>query len=281
MAENCLGFYLYKGECENLPESPAILTRIEKGQALSHVEMDFNVASLLHTASLTEAKEAEEITLADWEAFSDGAKNQKLQEKRAKEWEGLEVEFGYVPIVENGSQKTVAKDGVVDFEVEGDELARNKPIHYRNRNSTTEILEKVADERIPGDLDIQKTLYVSESVHARENGHIEGNLYVTGSTYITGSTDIMEDLHVHKDAEVLGNTRIVGDLIVEGRIFGNIAVDTLEGYFTKDYKDPIVRNGKFVANLDTKVHPNVDELLKQIELLRAEVSELRKIVTNG
>ena len=46
--DNC-GYWKYLGESE-VPSSPRVLTRAEKGQALTHLEMDFNLASLFSSA---------------------------------------------------------------------------------------------------------------------------------------------------------------------------------------------------------------------------------------
>ena len=248
MAENCLGFYLYKGEC-GFPESPEILTRIEKGQALTHAEMDFNLASLLHTASFSEKSEVE-ITPDDPRAVA--GKESIQSSKRTEETENLHATLHYAGIVE------------------GEEvLVQNKDISFQIQHTTDEILEKVANERIPGTLDVADNLTTTGSLF------VVGDSTIEGSEYVSGSSDIGEDLHVHRNAEVEKSVRIRGDLIVDGVIYGNISS---EEYHTPDWNKPIARKGKFIVPPNELVHPDLQSLVEEIKTLRADVDLLRKLV---
>jgi len=185
---------LYLGETE-FPKSPRVLTRVEKGQALTHAEADFNVSSLLHTASFSKVPSTYE---------QEGLTKQQL-EKRRLEQAGMYVTFSYAPIVKNDVT-----------------LNQNADIPVKVQHSTDEILNKVANECIPGTLDVQDDLTARSNLIVRQDTNIDGNLQAN-------SGNISEDLSVDQDFYVHGN------IYCDGTIYGNIS--------TKPYVDEFTEKG--------------------------------------
>lgn len=173
---------LYLGETE-FPKSPRVLTRVEKGQALTHAEADFNVSSLIHTASFSKAPQTFE---------QEGLTKEQL-EKRRLEQAGMYITLSYAPIVR-------------DDEV----LNQNKDIPVKVQHSTDEILKKVANECVPGTLDIQ------DDLTARKNLVVLGNATV-GENLQTKTENVLEELSVGKDLHIHGN------IYCDGTIYGNIS----------------------------------------------------------
>ena len=163
------GYWLYAGSCD-APESPRILTRTEKGQALTHLEMDVNLASLLHTVvtSSTEDEIAEQDT-----AF------ERTKPTREQEKAGLFATFSYAKVIHSGS--------------EGEEvLVEYPPVKVKVQHTTDEIRYKLANEQIPGSFDIAENLNVTGSVNAAKDlrvagtGSFDGDVYIVGNLYVNG-----------------------------------------------------------------------------------------------
>ena len=116
---------LYKGTSE-VPDIPVIFTRFEKGQALTHAEMDTNLTSLIHTCSLEPAK-----TVKDAE---------------------------YVTL-QYASQSTT----------DGREPSFCRPgIRFQTMPSNVDVLNRLANETVPGNLTIKNDLWVSGTLHVNE-----------------------------------------------------------------------------------------------------------------
>lgn len=119
----------YSGSTQ-VPGEPRIFTRFEKGQALSHAEMDANLTSLFHTASISETssiKEAQYVTLH------------------------------YAPqYLIDGSTESITRN----------------PVQFQNTPSADDIRFKLANETVPGNLDVSQSLQVGD------------NLYVSGTLFV-------------------------------------------------------------------------------------------------
>ena len=173
---------LYLGETE-FPKSPRVLTRIEKGQALTHAEADFNVGSLIHTASFSKAPSTFE---------QEGLSKEQL-EKRRLEQAGMYVTLSYAPIVKNEEI-----------------LNQNADILVKVQHSTDEILEKISNECVPGTLDIQDDLTARSNLIVQKDATVQGNVQANSGN-ITEDFSVSKDLYVH------------GDIYCDGTVYGNIS----------------------------------------------------------
>lgn len=198
---------LYLGETE-FPKSPRVLTRVEKGQALTHAEADFNVSSLIHTASFSKAPATFE---------QEGLSKEQL-EKRRLEQAGMYVTLSYAPIVKN--EET---------------LNQNADIPIKIQHSTDEILEKIANECVPGTLDVQDDLTARSNLIVQKDATIQGNIQANSGN-VTEDFSVSKDLYVH------------GDIYCDGTVYGNIS--------TKPYVDEFKEKG----DSWTEEHPRKSDL---------------------
>lgn len=173
---------LYLGTTE-FPESPKVLTRVEKGQALTHAEADYNLGSLLHTASVSKAPEE----------YEKEGLTEIQKEKRRLEQAGMFVTLSYAPILKNGST-----------------LKQNDSIELKVQHSTDEVLEKIAGECVPGTLDIKNDLTARENLKVEKDVIVKNNLQ-TKTGNVTEDFSVSKDLHVH------------GNVYCDGTIYGNIS----------------------------------------------------------
>lgn len=185
---NC-GYYTYLGS-PNPPEEPRVLTRLEKGQALTHLEMDVNLASLLHTIETSSSGSVLAENTEEQDLFFE-----RRKPTREEEMEGLFATFSYAPI-QHG-------EGDEESEEEQQPLVQYDPIVVKVQHTTDEIRYKLSNEQIPGTLDVQEDLHVTGSVYAQ-------NLFAT------------ESLRVHGSSSFDGDVYIVGNLYVNGVMFGNL-----------------------------------------------------------
>ena len=210
---------------------PRILTRAEKGQALTHLEMDFNLASLFHklnTSSVGAPWDEEEL-----DENSDAYFNLH-KPSREEEMKGMFATFSYAPVV-NGTGSVI----------------QNAFQTIKIQHSTDEIRYKLSNECIPGTLDI------AEDFHVTGSSFIAGNSYLSGSTFITGNLSVVQDtqtntlyvtsssifggdLRAEGTSSFRGDVYVVGNLYVNGVLFGNLSQ---KAYKTSDYAEPINRKG--------------------------------------
>lgn len=165
--ENIKGYDIsgtYLGS-SSFPDKPNIVMRVEKGQALTHAEADFNLGSLMHTASFSESPETYE---------KEGFTKEQL-EKRRLEQAGMYVTVSYAP---------VTRDGEI--------LTQNKDIVAKIQHSTDEILEKISEETVPGNFAVR------DSFEVGADSNIKGNANAQTSTTV-GDSSVGRDLHVHGD----------------------------------------------------------------------------------
>lgn len=190
---------LYLGTTE-FPESPKVLTRVEKGQALTHAEADYNLGSLLHTASVSKAPEE----------YEKEGLTEIQKEKRRLEQAGMFVTLSYAPILKNGST-----------------LKQNDNIELKVQHSTDEVLEKIAGECVPGTLDVEKDLTARSNLNVNKNANVSESciigkdLDVRGDGTVSGEASILKDLYVH------------GNIYCDGVIYGNISAQPYIEEFTE------------------------------------------------
>lgn len=172
MADNC-GYWKYLGDSE-APGEPRVLTRAEKGQALTHLEMDVNLASLFHKLNTSSA----DSTFSESESVDDTYFNTR-KPTREQEMAGLFATFSYAAVKQSGS--------------EGEEiLVQYPPQVVKVQHTTDEIRYKLADEQIPGYFDIKDDLNVTGSVVTQKDlrvagtGSIDGDVYIKGNLYVHG-----------------------------------------------------------------------------------------------
>lgn len=208
---------------------PRILTRAEKGQALTHLEMDFNLASLFHklnTSSVEAPWSGEEL-----DENSDAYFN-RHKPSRAEEMKGMFATFSYAPVV-NGTQ-SVIQNGFQTIKIQ---------------HSTDEIRYKLSNERIPGTLDIEEDFHVTGSSFVAGNSYLGGSTFITGNLsvvqdtqtntlYVTSSSVFGGDLRVAGTSSFDGDLYVVGNLYVNGVLFGNLSQ---KAYKTPNYAEPVIR----------------------------------------
>ena len=207
---NC-GYWMYLGNSD-APENPRILTRAEKGQALTHLEMDVNLASLLHTA-----KTSSEGSSFTPEEYSEGTDVYFEGHKptRKEEMEGLFATFSYAPI----------KQGEGESE---EVLVQYEPIKVKVQHTTDEIRYKLSNELIPGTLDIAEDFRVTGSAFVKENVSVSGNLNVahdsnTNTLNVNSSSVFRGDVRALGTASFDGDVYVKGKLYVNGVLYGNLA----------------------------------------------------------
>lgn len=207
---NC-GYWMYLGESE-APESPRVLTRAEKGQALTHLEMDVNLASLIHKAvtSSEESSFTPEEHSETTDIYFEGHKP-----TRKEEMEGLFATFSYAPI----------KQGEGESE---EVLVQYDPIMIKVQHTTDEIRYKLSNELIPGTLDIAEDFRVTGSVFVSESAFILGNLDVShdinaDTLNVNSSASFQKDIRVAGTASIDGDVYVNGNLYVNGVLYGNLA----------------------------------------------------------
>lgn len=168
------GYWKYLGSSE-APDSPRILTRAEKNQALTHLEMDFNLASLVHTVETNSVDDSNE-----------------------NDYGAVYATFSYAPILNE----------------EGGVEVQNDPVTIQIKPSLNEILETIANETIPGslttrddlivsgsvfsengvrgyrgqfdDLEVEKSASFKQNVRVEGSASFDGDVYIKGNVYING-----------------------------------------------------------------------------------------------
>lgn len=242
------GYWMYLGSCEE-PTSPRILTRTEKGQALTHLEMDVNLASLLHTLETSSIGDS----FADTEHSEENdVFYERRKPTREEEMEGLFATFSYAKVMHSGSEEA---------------LVEYPPIKIKIQHTTDEIRYKLSNEIIPGTLDIAEDFHVTGSIFAAQNTSVSGNLEVAGDANV-------KSLQVQSSGKVKGNLYIDGNLYVNGVMFGNLSRQ--EYHPTTEsldhYAEPYERSGSSVQSVPSEpryyTKAEVDQMLAD---LRAEL----------
>lgn len=175
---------IYKGTGE-VPEMPVIFTRYEKGQALTHAEMDTNLTSLLHTCSVSETSSIKDAQF---------------------------VEFQY------------ASQSLVDGQPP---IFCRPSIRMQISPSSDDVLQKLANETVPGNLDIQDKLSVGGDLVASKNLEVD------------------QDVNVGKDVKVGQNLEIGQDLYVSGTL--HVSEVIYEKTFTEEGRQSDARLKEHVS----------------------------------
>lgn len=204
--------------------TPRVLTRCEKGQALTHLEMDFNLASLLHKLN-TSSKGApwtSEENAEDGDTSGTDVYFERHKPTREEEMEGLFATFSYAPVVNSSS--TVIQNPFQTIKIQ---------------HTTDEIRYKLSNERIPGTLDIEEDFHVTGSIFTQQNAVISGNVVskkdtTTKTLHVESSSVFAGDVRVAGTQSIDGDLYIVGNLYVNGVLFGNISRPE---YNTPDYAE--------------------------------------------
>jgi len=226
MADNC-GYWKYLGESE-VPSSPRILTRAEKGQALTHLEMDFNLASLFH--ELNTSSKGSEFKPEESQEGSD-VYFERHKPTREEEMEGLFATFSYAPIV-NGTESIV----------------QNPPQIIKIQHTTDEIRYKLANEEIPGTLGVKEDFNVSGSSYVENDSIVKGNITCSGdieskTLFVSKSAEVGDSLRVKGTASFDGNVNIEGNLYVNGILFGNLSQSGYNSRSNPNYAQQYQRYG--------------------------------------
>lgn len=237
---------------------PRILTRAEKGQALTHLEMDFNLASLFHklnTSSKGASWNAEEL-----DEDSDVYYNMH-KPSREEEMAGMFVTFSYAPIA--SSNKSIIQNGFQTVKVQ---------------HSTDEIRYKLSYEQIPGNLDIAEDLHVTGSTYVTGNIYGAENLDIakdthTNTLYVDSSSEFKGDVRVAGTSSFEGDVYVVGNLYVNGVAFGNISQDAYKSNTDGEYAKPYSRGTSTVeiSSTQEKEYYTKAEVDKMLADLRAEL----------
>lgn len=124
-----------------VPDNPVVFTRFEKGQALTHAEMDTNLTSLLHTCSVSASsiKEGDFILL---------------------EYASQSLEDGQIP-----------------------EFVR-EPIKIQTSPSAQQVVEKIANEIIPGNLGVSGSVDITNNLTVGKDLQIGEDLWVSGTLHV-------------------------------------------------------------------------------------------------
>lgn len=188
---------------------PSILTRLHKGQALTHLEMDFNLASLYHTLSLSPAAEY-------------SGDNPYLK-KRAEEQEGMWVYMHYAPIL-------IGEDNQVRYQ--------NQCNRFKVKETTDETLLKLKGESIPGHFGVAEDLWVTGSGYVYRDLSVSGSTNVLGNGSYSGSFAVQNhtrtntlwvtasagigSLGVRESASIGQDLYVKGNVFVDGVIYGDV-----------------------------------------------------------
>ena len=237
---------------------PRILTRAEKGQALTHLEMDFNLASLFHklnTSSKGASWNAEEL-----DEDSDVYYNMH-KPSREEEMAGMFATFSYAPVVSDN--KSIIQNGFQTIKVQ---------------HSTDEIRYKLSYEQIPGNLDIVEDLHVTGSTYVTGNICGAENLDVAKDTHtntlcVSSSSEFGGDVRVAGTSSFEGDVYVVGNLYVNGVAFGNISQDAYKSNTDGEYAKPYSRGTSTVeiSSTQEKEYYTKAEVDKMLADLRAEL----------
>lgn len=188
--------------------TPRVLTRAEKGQALTHLEMDFNLASLFHklnTSSAGSEFEPEEYG-EDRDVYFE-----RHKPTRAEEMAGMFATFSYAPVC-NGSSSII----------------QNAFQTVKVQHTTDELRYKLSNEMIPGTLDIAEDFHVTGSSFIKENLSVSGNAKIaldteTNTLCVNSSSVLKGEVRVEHTASFAGDVYIEGNLYVNGVMFGNLS----------------------------------------------------------
>lgn len=210
--------------------TPRILTRLEKGQALTHLEMDFNLASLFHKLNTSSVAEPSGSTSTTYsfspEEFS--AENDVYFEShkptRAEEMRGLFATFSYAPIV-NGNQTFI----------------QNPFQTIKIQHTTDEIRYKLSNERIPGTLDIAEDFRVTGSAIINQDCRVKGN--VSASYLDVTKAANLNELRTKGTASFDGDVYVKGNLYINGILFGNLSQPEYNSLNNPNYAKQYVRWG--------------------------------------
>lgn len=253
---------------------PRVFTRAEKGQALTHLEMDFNLASLLHklnTSSLGSEFASDEESEEGDEQYGTDIYFERHKPTREEEMAGMFATFSYAPVV-----------------CKGQSIIQNAFQTIKIQHTTDEIRYKLSNETIPGTLDIAENFHVSGS------SYIDGDQYVSGSLYLNGirtSGDTYtrniscSTLNVQSSSSFASNTvqisngivnikgrvDIDGDLYVNGKIVGNLSD---EAYNSPNYATPVQQPLESFGTLDNQSDIRLKENLTEIKHSLAKLSNI-------
>lgn len=248
MADNC-GYWKYLGDSEP-PKQPRILTRAEKGQALTHLEMDTNLASLVHTIETSSAGSE----------FSSSESSQEVdifferkKPTRAEEMEGLFATFSYAPIKQGEGEEEVIE-------------LQYPPVMVKVQHTTDEIRYKLSNEQIPGTLDIAEDFHVTGSSYVAQDASVSGSIRVkqdvsSDTLHVSRSATIGKDLRMAGTASIDGDVYIKGNLYVNGVMFGNLSRPE---YNTPNYasaQPATISTGEGVEVKEFYTKAEVDQLL--------------------
>lgn len=126
---------------------------------------------------------------------------------RDEERNGLIATFSYAPVKTGDDNQTIIQNGFQTIKVQ---------------HTSDEIRYKLANERIPGTLDVEEDFRVSGSSHTfldsfvSGSSHIKNNLYVTKSVFIRDDTEIYGSLRVSQNIFVTKSVIASGNLNVAG-----------------------------------------------------------------
>ena len=225
---------------------PRVLTRLEKGQALTHLEMDFNLASFHHklnTSSISSSFTPEESGEEEDVYF------ERHKPTRQEEMEGMFATFSYAPIV-IGSE-SVIQNGFQTIKIQ---------------HTTDEIRYKLSNEQIPGTLDIAEDFHVTGSSYVAQDASVSGSVRVkqdisSDTLHVSRSATIGKDLRMAGTASIDGDVYIKGNLYVNGVMFGNLSRPE---YNTPNYASPqpaTISTGEGVKVKEFYTKAEVDQLL--------------------
>lgn len=212
--------------------TPRILTRAEKGQALTHLEMDFNLASLFHKLNTSSA---DSHFLPEENSGSEDADIDVYFERhkptRAEEMEGMFATFSYAPVC-NGTQSII----------------QNAFQTIKIQHTTDEIRYKLSNELIPGTLDIEEDFHVTGSAFVKENLAVSGNAKIaldteTNTLCVNSSSVLKGEVRVEDTASFDGDVYIKGNLYVNGVMFGNLSQPAYNSLTNPGYAQPYTRFG--------------------------------------
>lgn len=134
---------------------------------------------------------------------------------RDEEHNGLFATFSYAPV--KNDKDTIIQNGFQTIKIQ---------------HTSDEVRYKLANERVPGTLDVREDFHVSGStfvfndVFVTGSTHIEQDLHVTHSVWVAQSLGISGSALIHQDARISGSLFVKGDTEISGseRIVNNLAV---------------------------------------------------------